>query len=220
MGLDMYIYKISKISEQEALWMFGKPISFLKEKFPRCDFFPVPEEDSEDYALVEGLVPYAHKIAVLVEKWNFEKIRKGFGIPDYATDGRVCMIGGGKTCFSFTKPVSDFCGCEEEDEESESDDAPENASERFEAEIPDDEQEKYVDVVAESAYVVKQEEIAYYRKYYVLQEALHQLSPVTVENCGYYEMTDDMLDAVSDYDNFFQTPDLEDGEALFYWEWY
>ena len=74
------------------------------------------------------------------------------------------------------------------------------------------------------SYIFKKKELAYWRKYYDLQELIHEEYDGEVVNCGFHELTDGTIDDIVDFlvDNNESLQDiLESGfAAKMYHEWY
>lgn len=82
--------------------------------------------------------------------------------------------------------------------------------------------EKYTILKDEECYVWHSEEVAYWRKAYDKQSAWYEILDRDVENCGYYELTEDDIEEFRerfpDDENGFERD--EEDSALFYHEWY
>lgn len=90
--------------------------------------------------------------------------------------------------------------------------------------IPDDQIKDYLVTRDGTFWVVKLDEVGYWRKEYDLQDMIHALKRVPIANCGYYCLTSTQLKKI---DAFIRANDIEpfecsaeDAGYIYYHEWY
>ena len=161
-------------------------------------FATVEDFDKYGAAMCE-LRPYCAKTVVTQAYYDVEKIISDYDLPENSHIGMI----------SFDKIA--VCG--------------KRGDEYVRQEVSREEiDEKYTLVKDEECYIWHSEEVAYWRKAYETQEAWYDILEREVDNCGYYELTDEDIDlfrerfAGTDDDREFNRS--RDDSALFYHEWY
>ena len=218
MGLDMYLYRVNKIqNEENAKKRFsGKLDHEIEDAGYRAFYIEEGKYNPE----LSDLMPYLTKIDdVRVQCVDEEKIMREYNLPEDAyrcgwgfSDGNIDFMyafesAGDRDIKDFHLPISEF-------------------------------EKKFVYEKPTTAAICQIEEVAYWRKFYDLQEALHlgyredrekereetgQTTPVDIENCGYHAMTESMWEALKEYDKdvYRKLHGTEnDDEKIFYYEWY
>lgn len=223
MGLDMYLYRIRKPTDEELAPLLAKP-DLTADDLEEAGFATLTAPLDDDCKTLE---PYTAVVHCQSSRYvNLAQIRKDFQIPDNAN---VVSEGYGKQRVSYTfDNYEDF---------------------RMELAFTDAQLERYLFRQEEDLYVFAREEVLYWRKFYPLQNAIHdifyRLNGRSLENCEYWPATDEVLELMYHpeklYAEYAKTdddrerigwrvdaeredpsapPELGDNEALVYWEWY
>lgn len=202
MGLDQWIYKISKIednvmndikgmNEKEVCRKYGNDISVWK----------IDERLEE---LVEPIKDILQKTEIIFTEYNMEKIYKELGIDDTWHMGYWSSVGHGIDMRFYPERKETDVG----------------ALEPKEFHISAEDEKDYLIDVPHEAYLLRKEEIAYYRKNYDIQEDMYDKCDFEIENCGYYPLNADMKAALRKRDNGIRFPRCKKAEMLVYHEWY
>ena len=211
MGLDMYLYKAKKISEEDRKKLVGafKNDVELNDEFENLFCIAKSEISLNGEKIRFGLddiINFCDEIVMIDTFINYEKLLKDYNIPnhyellDYGIRGN-----GEKDEFVFV--YSDTINkCNKE------------------ITIPCDKFDKrYTYEESETFYVCYLEEIGYWRKESQLRKLIHTLLDVDVENMGYYRVNDKIIYHINEYDrryNYEYHFSCNDGDAIFYHEWY
>lgn len=195
MGLDMYLYRATRISSKEANNIKGMTINRISNEIP--DMFVITESDMMKYpSLYAELKPYTVCVPVIDETIDTNKI-----MSDNSINGSLVGISfdDEKISFSFL---------------------PVNKTEAVRITLAGDDIERYTIRTEVNAYAVRIEEIAYWRKFYELQETFSEGR--TVENCGFYEIKQvELKELNSKYKiGRYKNYDNDKNHAIFYKEWY
>ena len=201
MGLDMYIYRASRVSEENLKVMNGMSRSDIDAQFPRA--LVITDEDyRENATLYAEILPYMSSIKVDNEYVDLAKIKRDNNIPEDAyVSGQ--SYDGTKAGYHFTVSGN---------------------KESYQVELPYEEMEKnYVFTRTDDARIVYIDEVYYWRKAYEIQDMFYAKHPV--ENCGYYKLSCDELEAIAKKKDEGVYPLVEDfvddeDTAYFYHEWY
>jgi hypothetical protein len=78
--------------------------------------------------------------------------------------------------------------------------------------------ERYTVQVSVPSYVTRLESVMYWRNDRKVSDAAY--ASMQVENCGFHLVGDEALEAIRAADPSFEPPEVGEGEALFYHEWY
>ena len=195
MGLDMYAFKIRKITDEEKeVLEASMPKSHPDDIF----LFPVPEQGTENYEMLKDLKEYATTMNLPQTYINMAKIREDNNIPEEA------VIGG--TIYGAKSITYDFYFGKG------------NASSRSVELTREEIEENYLFDQQEDFWVVHAEECGYWRKHYRLEDDLYELYDGTIYNCGYHKCNEKMLALLADDGGICTYTD--EGEAIFYHEWY
>lgn len=230
MGLDMYAYRVTKLSgDLKVQVLHAKTYEELMGL--DSNLHTLDPSDSEQYELMRELLPFAIKVKVLAQFYDYKKIKKLFNIPQEARC--VACTFGSTYRFEFatgeTGTRNYTC---------------------YQASWEEQENDEMIKTVPTDFYAVYMEEVGYWRKAYPIQEAIHatlkRQRHIQCENCGYYlldtptwkEIQADMLDLMECekedgeevYEYHYRFPDslkealdvAEDEEepSIFYHEWY
>ena len=182
MGLDMYMKKVEKITEQEKMFFEGLDISDYNNILYGCTFMH-KEDFDYDAEMHSDLLPYVTVVSAIDKLFDWEKCWEDHGIEkDDDVVGR--SYGMGHMHYSFASGKSIDMG--------------------------QDEYEKYLYEKDVEIYVWKQEEVDYWRKYYALMDFIEETrikhkkeefdrlgkTPTEedkkswiIENCGHYEIS-------------------------------
>lgn len=227
MGLDMYVYKIGKISDEISEKLKAKPVH--ADSFR--DDFGVSGicADCYDESLEGSLFPFFTKVRVIKTFWDMEKVWRDYQIPE----GCRYDAGGGWSS-GYTEFY--FCNGKSGDE-----------YESMTVKIPESEESKYLFDKEGDIYVFTMEEVAYWRKNYPLFRWLkaHLLETCEKhEDCQYFPVDDEMRFMMEHLNEIAKKPELFDkddyctpanyleyeqsmkpvtlspGEGLFYFPWW
>ncbi len=196
MGLDMWIYKVGRASDEDVAYAEGKRVSELREQMPGHTVVILDGQDARD--ATRGILPVAREISVLVDYLDVPAMQRALLIPKYARVLSECH-GRGSVTFGFYWECAGF-------------------PQHTDLTVTDENVKQFLVTSEQKAYIFRQEEVAYYRKHYKLQEALYDLAPI--DNCIYVAMDEDMVETVQEYDEKFHVPVLGPDEMLAYYEWY
>lgn len=196
MGLDMHMFKITRLSIKER----NEIVGLRAEELDARGFYVVPKESVDKYPELYGKVVdwfTPTKATHLVV--DMEKLRKENGISDDADV--VCRsILGTEIKMTFANDDDSF-------------------RKELSFKTPDFERDYVVDS-EDDFYVWKQEEVGYWRKDYSLQSEIHELLGGNVENTGYYPLTKTQLKKIERFSGKKFPHPLDSGEVVVYWEWY
>ena len=209
MGLDMHLFAISKLTDNELKKYHNHPIELLDD----TNISVIRKEtiEDEEEAMIEGIKSCLSEATVIDSLIDIKKIKIDNDIPDDAYISGQCYS------FEFTEYI--FRN---------------DKGFRKEVKLPNDElYDKYVIHPESDVYLFHKHEVHYWRKYYNLQNLIHEMieedNNTDVMNCGYYPLTDEQIEQINDF--LAQHP-YEDGthdevfdrntedETIVYWEWY
>lgn len=191
MGLDQYLYRVSKIGDGLAKRLEGKNTSDVSGYFILGREYI---EDEEIQRTFKDLLPYFTKVRMLRTEIDLDRIRRDNGIPQdaYWIDSR--HVGNERSEITFALPDG-------------TDKTVEWDAQRYTFEEPFD------------AYVCQKEEVYYWRKAYDVQDYIYDaLKPTDVENCGYYLLSPDIINDM--VERGFIDYCFDDSGDIFYHEWY
>lgn len=252
MGLDMYVYRLKKLTDEQVKEMTGMMADEAQDKY---DLLAVPQEEKDSCEFTH-ILSILRSVIMKRRSYDFAKIRKDYGLRE---NWEVDPFGFSPEMTSFAvnhleRYVVPFEEIREEFPENWYEarwkvfdawkDRPENRGKKARPEnmkktdvgyeIIVNESEKSISIptkdIAEKYTVVNDVVMlccaikrgAYWRKDYPLQERIYEASPYTIENCGYYPLTDEMEEVINDdlTMNGDHPLHAEDGEVLVYHEWY
>lgn len=200
MGLDMYLYRATRVASDDLKVMNGMSSEEIDKMYPRT--LIVTEENLKDEpTLYTELLEYMSPITVKNTYVDLLKLKA-----DHNVHADAIIVGesydGENVGYSFKTPNDDI--------------------KRVSLSYSDMET-KYTFVRTDNAHIVYIDEVHYWRKAYEIQDAFY--AHRTIENCGYYKLSQEELEAIADkYDTslYELVDDFPDGvdEALFYHEWY
>ena len=199
MGLDMYVFKLKKVSpsDLEKVIACGEnSFDKLRDINPHISCFNIDESDEEAVEMFKDAMPYLTEVTLNTEYIELDKIRSDYDIPEDADVVGRRFSGDGNVGITFKF-----------------------GDERRDVNLTDDMiNEKYTTVVPEKCYIVERFECAYWRKAYNLQDDIYKAYDGVILNCGYHKVNEDMFSLMADDIN----ADFSDteNEALFYHEWY
>lgn len=190
MGLDMYVYKVTKLSNSDVdhvLHLTPDEIQNIDED----DYFSAPVNMTlcdriDGIKKYDALFPFLTKIHVPRQFVNLAQMKKDFGIPeDWSTGGQGWSWDPGTNknynAYHFSNPD---CTADRE------------------VKLEDEEfEQKYVYIESADCYLWREEEVSYWRKEYELRDRLHRMIG-NAENCGYYPVTADMKTLMKRYHGF------------------
>ena len=240
MGLDMYLYKVKKITDEKAASLNLCNTENLDEK----GYITLSSDNSEMFS---SILEYGKKIIVKETNVDLRKVKKDHGIPKNAEIVGYCFSHK-EISYTFKwneiKQVKIPIICNSEIDVD---------GIKTEYNIPDDfkferqrkykgntilsysrhsketvrltqtEYESYLYEAEAEVWVFKMSEVGYWRKAYDLQNKIHEEFNGQVENCGYYKCHPSTMLKI----NFYQTDHdlnvfepLSDDECYVYHEWY
>lgn len=191
MGLDMYLYKIERVTKEEKKY-------YVERDGDVEDVLSI-SEDEIGLEMYKDLAPYAEKVVVNREYINLAKFMEDNNIPEtayiagehYSSDGTAEFI------FRYGEDFEDRCEIEVDYEEF---------------------VKNYSYTQADTVYIVKYYEVGYWRKAYDTRHIIYAMIDRNVENCGYYKLSPlDVEDLATTNE---EIDDLDDFEDIFYHEWY
>lgn len=189
MGLDQYIFKITKAELEECDYKADE----LREM--RLNFISL-KEAHDNMDLYSQLLPYTIQRNVSDEFINTEKIIEDYNLPKESYIGMM----------SYEKIVV----------RGKNDNGEYVEQEIYREEID----KKYTITKTEPYYIWKSEEVAYWRKYYDLQDWIYETID-GVDNTGYYILdAETIMELNRKFKTYLAVQEPTDKFALFYWEWY
>lgn len=200
MGLDMWVYRASRISDKELAAIEGLSMEDMWEK--DIHTFILSDITKEEEPMYADIIPLCRITTIDVSYWNVAKIKEDLGInPD--ADAYISYIsykdGGVDIGLSIIgeEKIKYLRGINSED---------------------------YTLHKQEKTYVVKMKELAYWRKNYELQQALYDdyFSGIghSIINCGYHKLNRTMFNDIIRMDGQKQLKGKRYTDKLFYHEWY
>lgn len=205
MGLDMYLYRITRISTTEQRKLRGKTEKEIYDSGYSLFYRP---RNKDDERLIKYIKPYLRGIKISQEYFDMEKIRQDFKIPKTYLQCGSSYAGNGDVSLTFTSR---------------------DCQDSKKASFNTNKNPEYILTKLTNCYVCKEREIGYWRKNYDLQEELYREASyggVEIENCGYYPLNDGMTRAILrdkwEYSDKVQREDLWDdnNSIVCYHEWY
>jgi hypothetical protein len=166
MGLDQYIYRISKITEEDIANIKSGSV----KQFAIIDLY-TPEEEE----LVELIKDYIYIEERDVECYNRDKVKDYFNIPDSAYLMSASQSGG-SYIWRFKESNSD-------------------KTYEVDVYSVTDKSKVSVTKHIKTAYI-KETEIGYWRKDYKLREKMYNACDHAIRNCGYYPLNKEMIKIV------------------------
>ena len=208
MGLDMYLYRINKLNDHDVHLAEELPYEKLTSELYHFCTQVLDEKDddqSDDNQLIAPILPWVTVVRKDIEYIDWDKLKEICKIPEDAKTGGSHYGPGDYRCYKFYKD-----------------------GKSYDAVWSDltDEQKKAATVVENHRVAVwRQSEVAYWRKAYELQTALHDACDEVILNCGYYPLNDAMrkvLQTKDPEDEKLDELDLEstNDSVVVYHEWY
>ena len=203
MGLDMYLYRIRKLDEDEIDEL--NKIDY--EKLCRLDFTILTLADEDDMARVRHIRPWITVVKKDVRVRDYDAIKREAGIPEDAHLSGSCYTNG-RTAFIFRKDKQRYEMCWEK--------------------FTQEQRDRCTGTATYDIAVWRESEVAYWRKEYKLQTRIHSACSTPILNCGYYPLNDEMRKVVLAYEKSREdgrqvhAADLEstDSSVVCYHEWY
>lgn len=215
MGLDQWLYRVQRLTKEEAIALEGKHYDEMIEDDSlllfRANEYPEEEEDFDEIKSIFGYLTKVKLISFLV---HVKDLYRDKGVPEgYSVVGSSYT--NGNMHLSFVKYPED--GSEYEY----------SKFPRVEIDVTNEEYNKYSYEEVEDYYVCKKEEIYYWRKNYELQDKLYEAAVENgdqILNCGWHKCNEEMImdiqNAISQEDNMRLVLNLPESEAYVYHEWY
>lgn len=194
MGLDMYLFRMEKLSDNELGLLEGKRNSELPKNLL---LFNKKHVDEDESGMCDDLKPYFSEITTIQENYDLDSIKSANGIPQ---DAFLDYRGGSKDSLTLGFSWN-------EDGESKSGRVQIGANE-------------YVVSCAEASYIVRCEEVFYWRKAYDACNTIEELYGKPMNSLGYYHLSPEILCAMRD-EGCFQGRDFPYlfNEDIFFLYW-
>lgn len=197
MGLDMYLKRITRLTDEEKKYADEADYETLDGEYCLFRLGDDGEPDTADNGL-DDVMPYLHVVKKGVKCIDFKKWFEKEGIPQDARFG-MSAVGVGERWWMFHANGQDY---------------------RLDWMALTDKEREELTVTETRTYgVCKMDEVAYWRKSYSLQEALCNACDVAVENCGYYRLNDEIREVLRENgcdEDLHETDD----SIVCYHEWY
>ena len=236
MGLDMYMFRVEKISEREALELIGCHI----EQIPKQYHYIFKDDIDDNPDPYCDLIPFLTQVTVVATMFNSQKCFAEHGVKCTFHCDKVHSIDDSIVDCEFDDVVGSYFG-------------PNGAGWSFASgkriDLSNDEYNSYLCDESVEAYVWKSQDVAYWRKFYDLDEFLQQLRIAcrakhmiddgkvpsedelkswATENCGYYQLSNEEKQAVKEFlvenDAPFSSDCeegfLDDDSAIMYHAWW
>ena len=210
MGLDMYVYKITKFTDEEVDAVSKMTYDEIIEKFKLDNFGTFVKYTSCEYIHLmpeyAELLPFLSKIRIPCRYIDLRKIKEDYKIPEdlFKTD-----------CDKITEDNKTYIVFHFEDFDY---------TRNIDVKIPEDIfHESYTFEEYTDFYFWKTTEIQYWRKNYELRDILHnRCIKSDVENCGWYRVTDEMIVEMKKHNAFEEGVPVVDHTTseLFYHPWW
>ena len=206
MGLDQHVFKVTMLTDWEVSKLSQMSADEIAEYFDSnvsvvlCDSI-----DSRPELL--QLLPFLTKVIVPKQFVNIEKFKTDNDIPlNWKTAGQGWKYDS-KTHTSYVKYnfYDESTGCWKDVLISE-----------------DDFNEKYVYDEPSECYAWKEDDVDYWGKVYDLRDQISALIPGGAINCGYYALTEEMINVLKSHNGFESGVPAVDHETteLFYHPWW
>jgi hypothetical protein len=236
MGLDMYMFRVRKLTDEEAAVIVGKRTNEISKFY---SFICKDDFDSDPEPLAD-LLPYITQITAVDNAFDYNQCFIDHGINCRYIDEDHDMVSP-EILEKFDRVVGSWCG-------------PEGAGWSFASgariEINKEEYDAYLYDRVVELYVWKSEDVGYWRKFYELDDFLQQIrvqerskkyveekccypdhdivKSWLTENCGYYLLSAEEKGKIKTFLKENEAPysaDLEDGcldddAAIMYHAWW
>ena len=191
MGLDQYVYRLKQVGDKTIKVLQGKMTNDLDwKKYLVLDKQGVDQKPEMYKDIMHLLRPIKLKELLV----NLDQLKKDAGVPD-DWDITCRSIMGTETTYTWG-----------------------TIDNHISATVNDDNSDKYVYEKEVESYICYCKEVYYMRKHYDVQDDMYNLYDGAIENCGYYHMSEEMIDML----NFKEGKKVLDTQAnnLYYHEWY
>lgn len=201
MGLDMWVYRASRLTDKELAAIEGLPLNEMWSK--DIHTFVISEMEEEDKPMYADIIPLCRIAKADVSYCDIAKMKEDLGYKP-ETFAYICY-----TSYKSNDAVDIGLRIEGEEETKY---------------IRDINKDDYTIHKKEDTYVVKMKELAYWRKHYELQQALYDdyFSGIghNIINCGYHKLNRAMFNDMIRMDGQKQLKGKRFTDKLFYHEWY
>ena len=208
MGLDMYLYAVSKLEKEEAEKYNGRPIEELYDSDISAVLTKIDEDDTGSF---DSIKPYLTKARMIDMIIDIDRIIAENQIPDDA------YVSGRTDTQEYVELIF-------------------RNDNRYRKDVRISREkllEEYVIYPETDVYLYRKREIHYWGKYFGLQDFIYDMlkndDGIDVQNCGYYRLSDEQIEKINGYlkdhprgngrIDRIQERNTED-EAIIYWEWY
>lgn len=193
MGLDQYIYRCSKIGKKALAQFNGKRESEIDWHEYMTLHKNSVDKHPEMYSDLMDILQPVKLVETLI---NMHRIREDHDVPSHYEIG-FRSVGNGETMWRFYGE-------------------PEEKS--ITVSLTDDELKPYIYDQPAEYYICRGKEVYYMRKHYDTQDAIYETYEGDIQNCGYYHMTQEMIEALNDEEGRRVLD--PDAKTLYYHEWY
>ena len=206
MGLDMWMIEVKKMTKKETAALNNMTYEEISD-LPDFSYYIKEEVDEENTEFLEDLMPYTITVPVNIKYYDMEKIKEDYNIPEEAWQYKA----------SYSKDGVEYGYCFSDHRKKD-----------ITIKLTNEEIEKYIVSKPRHLIVYKRKEVAYWRKFYELQDLIYDMyreyRHKEIQNCGMHVLSDDMLNEISKmcrkYDYKFNKPRWTKSNAFFYHEWY
>ncbi len=207
MGLDMWMYEVKKMTKKEIAMLNNMSYKEISD-LPDFSYYIKEEVDQKNEEFIEDLLPYTITVPVNIKYCDLEKVKREHNIPD--------------DYYLFRASYRNTADIEYEYGSSD------YRKKKIIVNFTNEEFENYIVNKPRHLIVYKQKEVAYWRKFYELQEKIYDMyfeeTTKEIQNCGMHSLSDDMLNEISKmcrkYGYKFRKPRWTKSNAFFYQEWY
>lgn len=204
MGMDQYIERVRRLTDDEVRNMTGKPVNELY----RCleddySYYDKEEAASPDVKAIRRLM---RKVKVLDVKTNWDRLKKDFQIPE-----NYRLVGLASEYYTMTYHFAP--------EGMSYNTADENTSKVVNLDVDASGRTKYDEEVPSEYFFVAKRELNYYRNDHTLHEALEACIGRGIENCEFVRLGKKEIFEIAKHDDITIGP-LKEGEGLFYYAWW
>ena len=199
MGLDMYLYRVSRVPKDELKKLEGKNYYDITEELGSCVMINEGDYNAE-LPMYKDVIPYLSPIMVKNEYIDLLKLKA-----DYNVDPEAFIVGE-----SYSSESVSYSFMVEGQKNS------------VKVTLtPDELRDKYRFEKVERMYIAYATEVHYWRKAYEVQDIFHK-NIDDIENCGYYKVSEELLKEVAkEDDTVFSVPFVDTDEVgTFYHSWY
>ena len=191
MGLDHYVYRMKQIGKKTLLQLNGKK----EDDFDYHEYLILDKDYVDDNpSMYKDIMTILRPIQIVKEYVNMDLIRKDNNIPE---DWHLGLR-------SYGEDITyGFYGRDHQ-------------SKQVHLTVEQHKKYEYSELV--DSYICYCTEVHYMRKEYDIQDAMYELHDGDIQNCGYYHMSEEMIDKLNELSGRKVLD--ESATNLYYHEWY